>query len=82
MRKYAFNYLLIGLSMFDLLFVLCAVPVHTIPSLNLAFLNRLTEYRLFGILYQYFFYPMTTVAYSGSVYTTVAITIERYKREN
>ena len=77
MRKYAFNYLLICLSCFDLAFISCAIPVHAIPSLNLDFLNRLSQTRVFGLLYTYVLYPFTTVAYSGGVYMTVAITIER-----
>ena len=77
MRKYAFNYLLISLSCYDLVFICCAIPVHAIPSLNLDFLNQLSETWIFGVLYTYVMYPFTTVAYSGGVYMTVAITIER-----
>ena len=77
MRKHAFNQLLIALSLVDLLFIVCAVPVHAIPVLDLKILNYLVNNEIYGLIYQYFLYPFTTVSYSGSVYMTVAITIER-----
>ncbi|TRY71537.1 hypothetical protein TCAL_12499 [Tigriopus californicus] len=78
MRKFTFNYLLLALAVFDLIFIVCAIPVHSIPSLNLDSLNELTGTRGFGLIYRYFLYPFTTVAYSGGVYMTVTITIERF----
>ena len=35
MRKYSFNHMLLALALFDLLFVVCAVPTHALPALGL-----------------------------------------------
>lgn len=78
MRKHFFNLLLIFLSLFDLTFIVSSVPVHAIPAAKIDTISRFTKSsRMFGFLYEYFFYPFTTVSYTGSVYMTVAITIER-----
>ena len=71
MRKHSFNQMLIGLAFFDLFFILCGVPVHITPIFNL-------ENRLYAWLYAYFLYPFTAVSLTGSIYMTMAITIERY----
>ena len=70
MRKHSFNHLLIVLACYDLLFIVCSIPVHT---------SRIFEFGgyLFANLYS-FFYPMTSVSFTGSIYMTMAITIERY----
>ena len=71
MRKHSFNHLLIVLACYDLLFIICSIPVHT---------SRIFEFGasyIFANLYS-FFYPMTSVSFSGSIYMTVAITVERY----
>ena len=33
--------------------------------------------RIYAELYKFFFHPFTTISYSGSVFMTVGITIER-----
>ena len=71
MRKHSFNQMLIGLAFFDLFFILCGVPVHITPIFNL-------ENRLYAWLYAYFLYPFTAVSLTGSIYMTMAITIERF----
>ena len=71
MRKHSFNHLLIILSCFDLAFILCGVPVHVAPVFGI-------EGWLYAKLYQYIFYPLTSVSFTGSIYMTLAITIERY----
>ena len=71
MRKHSFNQMLIGLAMFDLCFIVCGVPVHITPIFSL-------ENRLYLLLYAYFLYPFTAVALTGSIYMTMAITIERF----
>ena len=63
--------MLIGLAFFDLFFILCGVPVHITPIFNL-------ENQLYAWLYAYFLYPFTAVSLTGSIYMTMAITIERY----
>ena len=40
MRRYSFNYLLIALAVYDLLFIVCVLPVYAIPALNLKVLVR------------------------------------------
>ena len=35
MRKYSFNHMLLALALFDLLFIVCAVPTHVFPALEL-----------------------------------------------
>ena len=71
MRKHSFNHLLIILSCFDLAFIVCGVPVHVAPVFGI-------EGWLYAKLYQYLFYPLTSVSFTGSIYMTLAITIERY----
>ena len=70
MRKHSFNHLLIILSCFDLAFIVCGVPVHVAPVFAI-------EGWLYAKLYQYIFYPLTSVSFTGSIYMTLAITIER-----
>ena len=77
MRRHSFNQLLICLSLFDILFIICGVPVHAFPVLNLRWLNRISDTWAFAYMYKYFFYPFTTISYSGGVYMTTAITVER-----
>ena len=72
MRKHSFNHLLIILSCFDLAFIICGVPVHVAPVFGI-------EGWLYAKLYQYLFYPLTSVSFTGSIYMTLAITIERYQ---
>lgn len=79
MRRHSFNQLLVMLFFYDLLFIVCGVPVHAIPVLmekNEA-LGHMSRSWLYGTLYKNFLYPFTAVAYTGSVYMTVAITVER-----
>ena len=70
MRKHSFNHLLVVLSIFDLLFIICGVPVHVCPIFGI-------EGPIYATLYQYIFYPLTSVSFTGSIYMTLAITIER-----
>ena len=70
MRKHSFNQMLLGLAVFDLVFVLCGVPVHISPIFGL-------ENWLYAWLYAYFLYPFTAVSLTGSIYMTMAVTIER-----
>ena len=71
MRKHSFNHLLIVLACYDLLFIVCSIPVHT---------SSIFDYGgyIFANLYSTFFYPMTSVSFAGSIYMTMAITVERY----
>lgn len=78
MRKHSFNQLLVGLAIFDLTFIVCGVPVHAFPILNISKLTQLVQSWMYGVVYKYFLYPFTTISYTGSVYMTTAITIERY----
>ena len=70
MRKHSFNHLLVVLAFFDLAFIMCAIPVHVSPIFGI-------EGWLYAILYQYVFYPLTSVSFTGSIYMTLAITVER-----
>ena len=70
MRKYSFNHLLIVLSGFDLVFIMCSLPVHTFPIFGVGGW-------LYAKLYQHILYPFTSVSFTGSIYMTLAITIER-----
>ncbi len=70
MRKHSFNQMLLGLAFFDLMFVMCAVPVHITPIFGL-------ENWLYATLYTYCIYPFTAISLTGSIYMTMAITIER-----
>ena len=72
MRKYSFNHLLATLSCFDLAFILCCLPVHTFPIFGL-------ESWFYAKSYQYILYPFTAVFFTGSIYMTLSVTIERYE---
>ena len=72
MRKYSFNHLLATLSCFDLVFILCCLPVHTFPIFGL-------ESWFYAKSYQYILYPFTAVFFTGSIYMTLSVTIERYE---
>ena len=54
-----------------LLLIVCGVPVHITPIFGL-------ENRVYTSLYAYFLYPFTAIALTGSIYMTMAITIERF----
>ena len=71
MRKHSFNQMLIGLAMFDMCFIVCGVPVHITPIFKL-------ENSLYLLLYATFLYPFTAISLTGSIYMTMAITIERF----
>ena len=72
MRKYSFNHLLATLSCIDLAFILCCLPVHTFPIFGL-------ESWFYAKSYQYILYPFTAVFFTGSIYMTLSVTIERYE---
>ena len=74
MRKYSFNHLLATLSCFDLAFILCCLPVHTFPIFGL-------ESWFYAKSYQYILYPFTAVFFTGSIYMTLSVTIERYEKK-
>ena len=70
MRKHSFNHLLIVLACFDVLFILTGVPVHVSPIFKL-------EGWLYSVLYPHFLYPLTSISFTGSIYMTLALTVER-----
>ena len=72
MRKYSFNHLLATLSCIDLAFILCCLPVHTFPIFGL-------ESWFYAKSYQYILYPFTAVFFTGSIYMTLSVTVERYE---
>ena len=71
MRKYSFNHLLASLSCIDLAFILCSWPVHSVPIFGI-------ENWFYAKLYPHILYPLTSVFFTGSIYMTLAITVERY----
>ncbi len=77
MRKHAFNQMLLALSVFDLLFIVCGVPVHAIPAMGINILDSVSRTAAYAYAYKLFLYPFTAISYSGSVYMTMALTVER-----
>ena len=69
--KYTFNRLLVALAVFDLMFLVCTVPIHTFAVFEYS--NR-----IFAALYSRFLYPMSSISLSASIFMTVCITVERY----
>ena len=51
-------------------FVQIGVPVHALPVFKM-------ESQVFSTLYPYFLYPFTAISFTGSIYMTLALTIER-----
>ena len=69
--KYTFNRLLVALEVFDLMFLISTVPIHTFAVFEYS--NR-----IFALLYSRFLYPLSSVSLSASIFMTVSITVERY----
>ena len=80
MRRHTFNLLLIALSAYDFIFLLSELIVTSLPELGVtAVFDFLGSCGLScGVVFAKVVYPMSPVAYSGSVYMTMAITVERY----
>ena len=77
MQCHSFNILLIALSVYDIVFLLCSLVVYAEPAVEIASLHGLTQTWAFAHVYKAVFYPFTTIAYSGGVYLTTAVTVER-----
>ena len=80
MQRHSFNLLLIALSLYDIVFLLCSLVVYALPAVGVQSLLQLTQTWAFAHVYKAVFYPFTTIAYSGGVYLTTAITVERWER--
>ena len=78
MQWHTFNILLIALSVYDIVFLLCSLVVYAVPAIEIQSILDLTQTWAFAHVYKAVFYPFTTIAYSGGVYLTTAITVERY----
>ena len=72
MWKHTFNRLLVALAIFDLMFVISTVPVHTFSVFDY-------NNRIFAFLYSRLLYPLSSISLSASIFMTVAITVERYR---
>ena len=69
LRKKVFYRLLAALACFDLIFVLSYLILHVYCQLA----SKPTNHVLYNV-----FYPILNVGFSGSIYMTTAISIERY----
>ncbi|XP_040563388.1 FMRFamide receptor [Lepeophtheirus salmonis] len=72
--KETFNKLLICLCVFDSLFIACAMLIYVFRAHRLYLISSSVIPYLFLI-----FYPSGNIALYGSIYTTLAISIERYR---
>ena len=63
--------MLVALAVFDLMFLVSTVPIHTFAVFEYS--NR-----IFAALYSRFLYPMSSISLSASIFMTVSITVERY----
>lgn len=67
-----FTNLLIWLAVIDSIFLVLVVFVFALPELNITYKQWIFPYMLPSVL------PLTSIALTASVYTVVALTIERY----
>lgn len=65
--------LLVLLVVFDTIFLLATIFTYSLPILSKDFYDNAHP-----VVGPKFFIPITQIALTGSVYTTLAITIERY----
>ena len=66
-----FHQLLFALACFDILYIVCG-------GINYTFRAFRAESDLFTYLFPHFIYPLTHVAMAGTIFMTLAISIERY----
>jgi len=66
-----FHQLLFALACFDILFIVCG-------GINWSFRAFRAESDIFTYLFPKFIYPFTHIAMTGTIFMTVAITVERY----
>lgn len=76
-HRVSFHYLLLCLSVCDIVFIVTSVPVHVFPTVDWELFNWIASTRLFGLLYVTFLYPFTTISYCAGVYLIMGITVER-----
>jgi len=66
-----FHQLLFALACFDILYIVCGGINYTFRGFN-------SESDVYTILFPYFFHPFSHIAMAGTIFMTLAITIERY----
>lgn len=66
-----FHQLLFALACFDILYIVCGGINYTFRGFN-------SESDVYTILLPYFFHPFSHIAMAGTIFMTLAITIERY----
>jgi len=66
-----FHQLLFALACFDILYIVCGGINYTFRGFN-------ANSDVYTILYPYFLHPFTHIAMAGTIFMTLAITIERY----
>jgi hypothetical protein len=64
--------LILGLAFFDTLTILCSLATRGFPFLGIEYLED------FGSMITPITFPMATISYTGSVYTTVLLAFERF----
>ena len=75
LKAHLFDQLLIALATFDILFILCSVPVFCIDTV---WLEWFEDSEAFYHIVIDILYPMTCVTHDASIFITVALTVERY----
>jgi len=66
-----FHQLLFALACFDILYIVCG-------GINYTFRGFEANSDVYTILFPYFLHPFTDIAMAGTIFMTVAITVERY----